>query len=377
MPGLAESARPMEAVVFFLAGLLAVALLFPILIWLIEKSRARAYIHLPGVSGERGRGDHELLKEMLKSSQQFAVDLQSRSVSRALASGILLTLSFMLFSAKVVLFAEVEAVRWFAMAFDVCVLAMVLWIFLRSRDLRNRWIAARARVEFARQWTTVHHILLPQSDDAREAYRAQWAQICEELPDDEALTERVVRMWEERLRKLHDDLLIKGQFCASALSLYLNRRPYRQERWFREAEARTSRPRHWRERWLRVAFVICALLTLLELSEQLHLIHVGNRVEKAANFVWLSTIAFATLLVTSLYGQNSRGLLHRYSSQRRTIEEWLRRHGSALEAEIQSPGSVRRNELVESVIAFEKIMGEELVDWIEITRSDSSELAPI
>lgn len=376
------SAHLTETLLLLLSGPAAVALLFPLLTWLVGKARDRAYAPSPG-SGAAGApaspagSDQELVKELLKSSQQAAVELQNRVVSRALACGILLTLSFMLFTAKIIFFDEVERVRWFAMAFDLSVLALVLWTFLGSEALRDAWIARRARVEFARQWATVDHILLPAGDDVRQAYRARWTEICREVPDGRGIGERIGAIWDERIEALREKLLAEGDFAPQTLSLYLRRRPRRQERWFSEAKARTSRPRRWREQWLRVAFAICAAVTMLELAAQLHLIGIGHEWEDGASFVWLSSIALATLLVTSLYGQNSRGLLHRYSSQLRLIAAWLREHGSRLEAEIATPNSVPRADLVAAVAAFERIMGDELVDWIEITRRDTSELGPI
>jgi hypothetical protein len=92
------------------------------------------------------------------------------------------------------------------------------------------------------------------------------------------------------------------------------------------------------------------------------------------SFLALMTTGFAAGMTGVYFSQNRRSLIHRYQSQERRISDWL--EDTKLE-DTKIVGVARPNiayDVKGHILAFEDIMIEELVDWINISQRDSIEV---
>jgi hypothetical protein len=101
----------------------------------------------------------------------------------------------------------------------------------------------------------------------------------------------------------------------------------------------------------------------------------GQRLVEYITFGLLAVTMLSTALTTLYLSRNDRSLSHRYATQERRIEEWLRR---VLKSNVAGPGTDCGNDqrMKDEALEFERLMVDELVDWIHISSHDAIELAP-
>jgi hypothetical protein len=194
-----------------------------------------------------------------------------------------------------------------------------------------------------------------------------------------------MQFWHDRRGRylsLATDYLVE----PNDLYFYLYRRPIRQLAWFRLSRLRLRSSSRLRESAMAALFGISCALALFKAY-----LVVGGHVPldaeaehagaSSADFIALGLLLVTTLstALTSIYlSRNDRSLLHRYATQMRAIEDWLqrvlgRRPGGGSQAAL--PAAVPASQ-TQDILEFERLMVDELVDWIHISSHDTLELAP-
>jgi hypothetical protein len=95
-------------------------------------------------------------------------------------------------------------------------------------------------------------------------------------------------------------------------------------------------------------------------------------------FCLLIFIGVATASTSTYVGQNLRSLRHQYAAQQRRLKGWFEIYSSVIEcAQVGSAIDAHQKTLaVDAVVAFERLMIDELMDWIAVTEDDAMELGP-
>lgn len=75
-------------------------------------------------------------------------------------------------------------------------------------------------------------------------------------------------------------------------------------------------------------------------------------------------------------GHNTRGVLHRYRAQNRSIESWFERYQDVIKMACSDGDltSAQAARTAEAVMSFESLMMTELVDWLAISTADGMDL---
>jgi hypothetical protein len=273
-------------------------------------------------------------------------------------------------------------------AVEVFAIAYALFFVVRGRFVNRRWVRQRSLVELLRAWLHLA-IIFKMPRQEHNALEAAWMrEIAERLGREvtgdavfSALQRRIERHWGE----LRSDCE-KGEFNKppnpGRLSFYIVERLIYQLSVFIGAQERIRRLHKGRGRLMISLYVLSVTLALVDAA----VLFKGELPAGVSAIVglipqsvldWNALVLLLGLIVsavlTSLYlGRNDRSLAHRFHAQERRIRAWLRDHGSLLLSDRAVPAS--EESVSRSILAFEEMMVDELLDWIQITSRDVVEV---
>jgi hypothetical protein len=278
-----------------------------------------------------------------------------------------------------------------------------------ARAANHRWIAIRTKVELLRQWTFLSTLFRPTVGPAianemerefeekaaeidarvvKEEPTPGWQWLAAVIRSDQQTKETIEDWLRQYWTEVHAQylaMLPAAAIMPNDFYLYLRRRPIRQLSWFRLAQIRLQRAAKLREASMALLFTLSIGLALSKAGLIVHHLSASDHSVAAAgpsyiDFAALGLFAAMTVSasVTTLYlSRNDRSLLHRYAAQERSIEDWLRRVLGDPSARFEHPARTPLDaSLNKELLDFERLMTDELIDWIHISSHDALELGP-
>lgn len=251
---------------------------------------------------------------------------------------------------------------------DLVALGYVLYFYLRSRRTNQRWILARIRSELHRQAGILEAArATPAGSVKRRDLRASKIAAAVE-------PEQPVSKVPTRLRAYWDEL--EANLTGGALPdqksfiAYLHARPLRQSGWFRSSIDRLKRDAEFRSRILRYLYFACCGFVMLKVVALTDLVPALQAALPTLTILFLFCISVTTAWTAFYLSSNRRSLLHRYVRHSHDIEMWLTRSSDLI-----AGGGFDATRALDSIITFEALMAEELVDWVCISSHDTFEIS--
>jgi hypothetical protein len=277
---------------------------------------------------------------------------------------------------------------------DVLAISTVVILYYCGRNANSRWIGVRVRVELLRQYqylnTVFPNVISPapnapaDTQFAGESVRTE--DDVERGPVAEIVT-RIEQFWSARRAAIAMHALTEVDCTRDSLVLYLQRRVRRQLGWFTDSKARLESTAAFRDRVLPVLYWTTLALVLLKVMSFLQPEWFDSVLTPLLGRYWQSYLLSVALITTGAsaamtayyINQNTRSLIHRYYSQQRFIERWLKDFNErwnfaglpAQEFTHEAKDAIRAE-----ILRFEDLMIEEMIDWTHITTHDAIELAP-
>ena len=153
---------------------------------------------------------------------------------------------------------------------------------------------------------------------------------------------------------------------------YIHTRVLAQLRWFGSATETAIIADESRIILLRNMFFLCVIVSIIKIMS-IHY-YPGSIILSISSFVSVIIFGISVGLTIDLIGQNRRSLARQYRLQYFRIVEWIEdfveRNGYFLR------GGEYQGHIVSDLLAFEKIMVEELSAWLYLSRGDRLTLAP-
>jgi hypothetical protein len=303
---------------------------------------------------------------------------------------------------SIVIYRETEWLKKFATHFDLLATFYALGCFVVARVANRAFVITRSFVETLRAWINLALIFpLEGSGDVFAAYKAKKAEIekrywarrnaaasqdarggTTDRPDkrEVPIYTRVERCWTE----IHGECLAAGLRRTSSsadLGFYLKARPLGQLEFFITAQGRLYQGQRSREGLMTVLYVVSVVLAILKalsvfkgdfMASLPVLLMAPVDYATAMHVDWISTALLVVMVLsaaaTNAYiSRNERSLLHSYHAQERRIRAWF-------ETFAATSGGAAGPHTVDTVIAFEEIMLNDLLDFIHITSRDVIEV---
>jgi transposase-like protein len=272
-------------------------------------------------------------------------------------------------------------------------ISTVVVLYYYGRRANSLWIGLRAKVELLRQYQYLNMVfpdVMSLAPDAsvdtkigRESDRIE--RDVQQGPVTEIVT-RIEQFWSARRATIARHVIRETDCTSDALLLYVQRRVRRQLGWFTDSRSRLESTAKVRERVLPVLYWITFGLLILKIMSFLHpewfdaLARLFGRYWQSYLLGVALIITGASAAMTAYYiNQNTRSLTHRYYTQQRFIERWLRDFNERWNfANLPSKQFTDEDKkgLRAEILRFEDLMIEELIDWTHITSHDAIELAP-
>jgi hypothetical protein len=265
---------------------------------------------------------------------------------------------------------------------EVFGLLFMLLLFVRGQMTRRPWIMDRIGTELRRQYQILS-VVFPDaiSTTSAGAFKAQLETEANLIANDvqhgpfKDIVTRVERFWKARRAIIESHTLTHADLTVDALFLYLERRARRQLGWFPDSKARLE---HIAERRAIVLVSLYCVAVGLALLKHFLFLHDGQFPAYLVPPLLLATGLSAAM--TAYYiNQNSRSLIHRYTSQQRIANRWLAAFKEQWNfATFRSPtiDPLTKSDIRTRILLFEDLMIEEAIDWVYITSHDTIELAP-
>jgi hypothetical protein len=277
---------------------------------------------------------------------------------------------------------DYQAIEHLLTWIDAITIVFVLVLFLYARSAGHRWIAARVGTELLRQHQFLNLIFpganaAPQVANVESQFDLEVNAVRTRVQEGSVadIVSRIERFWSERRTSTEKRVLAGSDIPASALLTYLDRRARRQLGWFADSKARLEHIAKRRNIVLLSLYGVAVGLAVVKLALFLFSGH-----SPAYLMPPLLIVTGMSAAVTAYYfNQNARSLIHRYNTQQRQVTEWLRAFNDRWKfATLPSLNlnTAMKSEICASILRFEDLMIEELIDWVHITSHDAIELAP-
>jgi hypothetical protein len=333
-----------------------------------------------------------------KKEDDKAVQLQSRYHSCVARCIGVLSVGVVIICLSIVVYRDVAWLEKFATDFDLIATLYALAFFFGARIANNRFVIARSFVETLRAWTHLAIVFpLERGIDAISAYQARKKEIAARywektgvLPPKDAATDTshrpdkretlIYRRVEECWTEIHDECRavgLRSPPSSAQIGFYLKTRPLVQLGFFIAAQGRIyagQKSREWLMTVLYVASVVLAVLKALSVfqTELPTAVAAHTELVAAAPVDWISTALLVVMVLsaaaTNAYvSRNERSLLHAYHAQERRIKKWFEDFAAAA-------GTGGGRYAPATMLAFEDIMLNDLLDFIHITSRDVIEV---
>jgi hypothetical protein len=356
-----------------------------------------ARFSLPAASPSSASDHIKSFWNLVSTIHREAIEAQTDYVSAVVRAATCLVLAFCALALSATPLREFE---WFELVLgwlDAIAIGLVIFHFLRGRDVNERWIKLRTEAELLRQFGFIA-VVFPSSNspnqphDLTSQFEAESNLIKSQVLKSSStadLVPRIDRFWSDRRSSIEKRKLFDSDISGDALLLYLQKRALRQLGWFTESKMRLERNARRRSEWLLKLYSVALLLAMIKLGVVLAGVdqQTAHDVQILSWQAAIGVLSAALLIITGLsaamtayyLNQNARSLIHRYNMQERQIAKWF----ETLDARWpigQLPSlrldTARKNEIRNLILQFEDLMIEELVDWIHISSHDVIEIAP-
>lgn len=263
---------------------------------------------------------------------------------------------------------------------DLIAIASVLALFWWGRVTNERWIVARAYTELLRQLQFVSMVfptVIAPANDLEAQFAVEADRIKESLqrrPTTDIVV-RIEQLWSEWKAKLGKHALTQADLSPDGLLVYLQHRVLRQLGWFTDSRTRLYYIAKRRKDLLLTLYCIAIGLAVIRLG----IFIFGGGAPAYLLAALLVVIGLSGAMTAYYMNQNARSLIHRYQTQQRRIEQWLAAFGSRWNFRGSASGALdaaAKEEIRASILEFEDLMVEELIDWTDITSYDAIELGP-
>lgn len=332
----------------------------------------------------------------LNSEDRKAEHLQTRYHSCVARCVVVLSVGVIIMCISVIIFRESSALKKFVTHFDLIATIYALICFAIARVTNKAFVAQRSLIETLRAWMHLALVFpLERSLSANDAYPAEKQNIRSRLQrrarhpwwpaargavnadagqPEAAIYRRVEDCWTNMQADCRS-LGLRQPNSALDLGFYLKERPLEQFKYFVAAQWRIHYGQKWREDLILFLYISSVALAILKALNVFKTDFPPLWPFELATWVPLDLITTALLAVmvvsaaatNSLISRNERSLLHSYHAQERRIRKWFDIFAAASE-------SATEKQLVETILAFEDIMLNDLLDFIHITSRDVIEV---
>jgi hypothetical protein len=333
-----------------------------------------------------------------KKEDDKAVRLQSRYHSCVARCIGVLSVGVVIICLSIIVYRDVDWLEKFATNFDLIATLYALFFFFGARIANEGFVITRSFVETLRAWTHLAIVFpLERGIDVISAYQARKKEVAARywekkgvLPPKDAATDAsrrpdkretlIYRRVEECWTEIHGECRavgLRSPPSSAQIGFYLKTRPLEQLAFFIMAQGRIyagQRSREWLMTVLYIASVVLAVLKALTVFQAELPTAVAAHVEllSVAPVDWLSTALLVVMVLsaaaTNAYvSRNERSLLHSYHAQERRIKKWFEDFAAAA-------GTGGGRYAPATMLAFEDIMLNDLLDFIHITSRDVIEV---
>jgi hypothetical protein len=334
-----------------------------------------------------------------KREDNEAVRLQSRyhsCVARCIGA---LSVGVVIICLSIIVYRDVDWLKKFATCFDLMAAFYALVFFLWARFVNDRFVITRAFVETLRAWIHLAIIFpLEKGGDVAAAYQARkkeiragyWARKGAATLKDGAgdagqptdrreapIYQRVLNCWNELHEECRKVGLRSNPPSSADLGFYLEKRALGQLGFFMTAQGRINAGQKSRELLMTVLYVASIVLAVLKavrvFEAELPPAVMGNiEFATAMSVDWISMALLAVMVLsaaaTNAYvSRNERSLFHSYHAQERRIKQWFTGFAAVV-------GNGGGRYAPDTMLAFEDIMLNDLLDFIHITSRDVIEV---
>jgi hypothetical protein len=271
---------------------------------------------------------------------------------------------------------EARLNEFFALV-DLFAALYVLAHWWRAKRANQHWILKRVHAELMRQWLHLVFAYSWTEEEIAAAHADASRKIEAEIlkpksrfgfgPRPEELEARIETYWADLSQALKAKVPTTPSDGAGRLLSYLRARPLRQLQWYRMRCRQFMHAGHWRGAFMTGLFLFTLALAAVNLAVMWRLPATGGGLADWLNFALLVATAVSAALTYWYVSRNERSISHRYVTQRREIERWLRRTAALIE-------QGERALTYDQVLEFETVMTDELIDWVHITSHDAVEL---
>jgi hypothetical protein len=323
-------------------------------------------------------------------THQESKEAQNRYRAAVIRSGTCLFLAFLSLSLSATSLREFRWVELPIAWVEIIAIGLVIVYFLRARTAHRSWLKLRVAAELQRQYIYIK-IVFPDlnmpaitADFASQA-AVNLASIFEQVVNDRPGTDlisRIENFWQARRGKIKRGTLHDRDASYDRLLLYVHGRCLRQLGWFTDSRVRLEQEADNRKTTLGRLYVIAAALASLKFLSTLLGLEPRDMIPSSVIDVVTNCLLFLLLMIagisaamTAYYlNQNSRSLIHRYTSQERRIQHWCASFVGCAFSDANV--TISKSDALDRVLEFEDMMIEELIDWIHISFNDVIELAP-
>lgn len=316
------------------------------------------------------------ISRLFRENHQASITLQNETMIDVIAASATFFVAFVASAAAATILARYPAVRAFAAFLDLAALLAVVLLFRASGRTRSAWLRWRIVTEMVRHWALTRGLLPTGAASASEAFSTRAEEARAKLPmGDSDLPAAAARQGGHSLEILDKQLSDAPSLEGSRVKLYVDQRVGGQSAWFTRSANRMARQERQRRALMAGLFLLCVAAAVIE---ALSVLGEAEKIGELAALAVLVAIGLAGASTSAYVAQNSRSLKHRYETQLRWIEHWIEQHRALMEAASQAPrvNGVQKRQVVTAIVAFERMMMDELVDWLSISIDDAMELAP-
>jgi hypothetical protein len=306
--------------------------------------------------------------------------------------GFLLAFVFALLALELTVLRSETQLEQYSVTAGLFAILLVLLYWWRARVTNQAWVAKRILSELVRQWLHLVFVFSWSEELIQQEYSRLYGTLeC-------AIVKpgwRILRWLGFALTPAMLQVIIQGHWRDTretltariptgldrsdntAFAIYLASRPINQLQWYRMREQQFASAGERRGMIMLGLFLFSFGLA----AGNVLLVHWLNAsqtrwpssstvtLEAWLNFCLLIATAISAALTYWYVSRNERSIAHRYSSQRRHIEIWLREI-----ARLMKPGE--HLPTFTNILEFEDLIVSELIDWVHITSHDVVELGP-
>lgn len=292
--------------------------------------------------------------------------------------GVVLGVVFVQMALNLTILKSFDALNPIFVATDLFATLYVVVHWWQARLANQAWVLSRIHAELMRKWLHLTAALAwPEETIASSYPKAKHAIAASVLQPKSRLLQflglgltsgeldnRIEACWARLVMDLRAN---SGPRDQAALARYLYARPIRQLRWYRMRHRQLSRAGHWRGAFATSIFIFTVLLASINFWLTFVSHQSSSNFNDWLNFGLLVATAISAAVTYWYVSRNERSISHRYVTQKREIESWLRRTATL----------IGRGEMMltdDSIVEFETIMVSELIDWVHVTSHDVAEL---